>query len=801
MENSAQKPYTSDLLEDGREDLKKNISRYLKHWPWFFGSLLICLSLAFVYLRYATNIYESKGQIKILKDQSGLDLKGLQGYSPLIDMSKINLYNEISILNSRRIAEKVVHKLELTGSYYRSGSIKSFEIWENERPFIVAPADTDTLKNKATAFYNVEFQNLNEVKVSNPENNFSEVFQIGELAQVEGHQFIFNFNPNYKGDIGRVAGNTFGFKFQTVFQAVSQLTGQITITPFGERSEILDITIKGQNRHKNEAVVNALIDQFNEDGVDDNRLIAKRTEEFVIERLKYLVKELDTVEKGLVDYKSNNNLFEIENNAALLEGKNSETEKTIFEISSQLTLTNYFRDEILTEDDYKLLPSRIGIDNENINSYTQIYNDEVLERETLLTSSTSANPKIREKNNILDQLKINIVKTINNYIKSLEISLIELNQREQNFDLSIGKLPQLEKEIRIIERQQEVKQKLYLFLLQKREEAALSYAITAPIIKIVDYAYTPPTPVSPNSKIILFISVLLGLGLPFGILYVVFLLDTKIKGKDQIKSVLPTIPILAEVPQQKDKENKVILPNDRSSIAESFRIMRTNLNFMRKKDEHGHSKASEVVFVTSTTKGEGKTFIATSLASALVAAGNKVLLMGCDLRNPQIHSYFNLNKNLPGVSNFLYDDRLSLEDIIIHKPLEGLALDVILSGDIPPNPAEMLMNSKFKTLIESSKGHYDYIIVDTAPTILVTDTILISNYADITLYITRSGFTDTRLLPHIKDVQEKLINMGVVINGLDDSGVNAYNYGYGYGYGESNEKRKFWKFWKYIKNE
>lgn len=798
MENSTQKPYSPELVVDSREELKKNIFRYLKYWPWFLASLLICLSIALGYLRYSTNIYQSKGHIKILKDQSGLDLKGLQGYSPLIDMSKINLYNEISILNSRRIAEKVVNTLELTSSYYRTGSIKSFELWKNERPFIVSHADTSVSQNKASAYYNVEFLDLNKVKVSNPETNFSEVFQIGDPAQVEGHSFIFNINPNYKGDLAGIPGNKFGFKFKTIFQAVSELTGQVKVSPFGERSEILDITIKGQNTNKNEAIVNALIDQFNEDGVDDNRLIAKRTEEFVIERLKYLVKELDTVEEGLVDYKSTNNLFEIGNNASLLESKSSQTEKDIFEISSQLSLTKFFKDELLEENDYKLLPSRIGISNENINNFTKQYNDEVLERESLLISSTSKNPKIQEKNNILDQLKTNILKTINNYIRSLEITLSELNQREESFDSNFGELPQLEKEIRIIERQQEVKQKLYLFLLQKREEAALSYAITAPIIKVVDYAYTQPSPVSPNSKIILLISIFIGLGLPFGILYVVFLLDTKIKGKDQIKSVLPNMPILAEIPQHKDKENKVILPNDKSSIAESFRIMRTNLNFMRRKDEEGNTKTSEVVFVTSTTKGEGKTFIASSLASALVAAGNKVLLIGCDLRNPQIHNYFNLRKNLPGVSNFLYDDSITFEEIIIQNPLEGLQLDVILSGDIPPNPAEMLMNSKFSNLIEKSKENYDYIIVDTAPTILVTDTILISNYADITLYITRSGFTDTRLLPHIKDIKEqkKLVNMGIVINGLDNSGINAYNYGYGYGYGESNEKKKFWKVWK-----
>lgn len=797
MENPNSHLNTTSAQEDSSEDLKKIVLQYLKYWPWFIICLVIAVSMAFIYLRYSTNIYQTNAQVKILKDQSGLDLSGLQGGSPLIDMSKVNLENERSILKSRRITQKVVENLELTSTYYKSGNFKSSEIWKDEIPFRVSWIENDSVYDRSTPSYTVEFVALNEFNIKNPETNYFESYTVGEPMNVEGYPLVLNFNPDYNGDITQLQGANFNFSFRSVSQAVSSLTSRISVEPLGDRSEVLDIAIKGQNKSKNEDILNALIDQFNSDGIEDNRLVAKRTEEFVIERLDYLVRELDTVEGGLASFKSENDLVEIENNATSLFGKSSEAELRVFEISNQLSLTRNFKEELTEQDDYDLLPARIGITNDNINSFTETYNDKILERERLLISATNENPSVKELNKLISQLRNNILNTINNYIQSLEISLREVKRREREFDTNISKLPEQEKEIRNIKRQQAVKEKLYLFLLQKREEAALSYAITAPIIKVVDYAYTQPSPVSPKSQIILLSSLVIGLVVPFGVLYIMFLFDTKIKTKDQVRAFLPNMPIVAEVPQHKEKENKIILPSDRSSVAESFRIMRTNLNFMSVQSEQESKSNSEVVFVTSTTKGEGKTFVAINLASSLVAANKKTLLIGCDLRNPQIHNYLNLKKNHVGVTNYLYDDSISLDELIIKNSVEGLELNVVLSGDIPPNPAEMLMSSRFSQLIEEAKQKYDYLIIDTAPTILVTDTILISKYADITLYITRAGYTDTRLFPHIREIyeQKKLVNMGVVINGLDETGINAYNYGYGYGYGESHEKKKFWKFW------
>ncbi|HET8810900.1 MAG TPA: polysaccharide biosynthesis tyrosine autokinase, partial [Flavobacteriaceae bacterium] len=345
-------------------------------------------------------------------------------------------------------------------------------------------------------------------------------------------------------------------------------------------------------------------------------------------------------------------------------------------------------------------------------------------------------------------------------------------------------------------RQQAIKEKLYLFLLQKREEAALQYAITSPTIKVVDYAYTQPEPVSPKSKIVLLAALILGLLVPFGILYLRFLLNTKVQNKEQVQKIVGDIPIVAEIPQLEKNSVDIIRPNDRTVLAEAFRILRTNINYFKpanKKEGEG-----EVIYVTSTTKGEGKTFTAVNLAITLASTNKKVLLIGCDLRNPQLHYYIKKDKNSIGVSSYLFDEKISISELILKDPLKYGNLDIVLSGNIPPNPAELLLNGRYEDLLEEAKSSYDYVVVDTAPTILVTDTLLISSLADITVYLVRAGVTDQRLLEHVKELHKnkKLKNIGLVINGLDEKGHYGYNYGYGYGYDEDQLIKSKYKFWK-----
>lgn len=796
---------SQQTVEDQKgDDIKQIILQYLRYWPWFILSIAIALSVAFVYIRYSPNIFKTSSKIKILKEQEGLDLKGLQGSSPLFDMNKVNLENEIQILKSRRLAKKVVKSLDLQNRFYKSGTIKSFEIWKNQVPFKVDWSVADSSDYKSLPMMTLKFKSQNSFELSEADTGFKMSAKIGDTIQID-HQsfsdvkFIIDNNPFYKGDFMELKNETFNFRKSKLDQTITSLVGGLSTEIVDERADIITLVIQGENNTKNEDILDELMKQFNQDGVDDNRLIAKRTQDFVEERLEFLVKELDTVESGIVNYKTSNELINIESNTEALFGKVSSSEMKVFEIETQLEIINEFKKLLNQQDEVDLLPANLGIESSEVNSLTKAYNELVLERNEIMVSSTAKNPVIKSIDQRLGNLKRNIKKSITNYTESLQISLKNSRLRESSFSSTIEKIPNQEKEIRSIERERLVKEKLFLFLLQKREEATLTYAITAPVIKIVDFAYTQPSPVSPKKQIIALSALILGLIIPFGVLYLKFLLDTKLNSAEDIKRELPDIPVVGEIPFSEFDEFKMIEPSDRSPLAESFRILRTNINFINlTENQKKNNKKNQVIYVTSSTKGEGKTFASMNLAMVAAHQSKKVLLVGCDLRNPQLHNYVDLNKNVSGLSNYLYDSGLSIEDVTI-KNVKNSKLDIVLSGEIPPNPSEILLSERFDEFIENAKEKYDYIIVDTAPTILVTDTIMISDKADITIYLTRADYTDLRLLDHIKDLKrhQKLKNIGIVLNGVKQSGRYSYNYGYGYGYNEdTGSSNKSWKFWK-----
>lgn len=360
-----------ELKSEG--DIKQIIFQYLKYWPWFVVSVFICLSVSFLYLRYTTSIYKTATQIKILKDEGGLDLTGLQGSAPLFDWSRINLQNEIEVISSRRMAHKVINNLDLEISYFRSGNIKISEIWENEVPFLVEWSNEKEFKDMSGS-YEVMFTSLTKFELNNPETSFRESFNPGDTIDVEDKRFVIDFNPNFDGDLKSIINSSFSFSKRSKESVAASLAGSLNINILGEGSEILDISISGQNPQKNEDVLNTLVSEFNEDGVSDKRLVAKRTEEFVIERLAFLVNELDTVESGLVNFKKVNDLITLETSAEQIITKSSEAELKRYDVLTQIELTENFKEVILKQDEFELLPANIGIDNSNLNTFTESYN-------------------------------------------------------------------------------------------------------------------------------------------------------------------------------------------------------------------------------------------------------------------------------------------------------------------------------------------------------------------------------------------------------------------------------------------
>jgi capsular exopolysaccharide synthesis family protein len=398
------------------------------------------------------------------------------------------------------------------------------------------------------------------------------------------------------------------------------------------------------------------------------------------------------------------------------------------------------------------------------------------------------------------ELKQNILYSIKVLEKQLAISIKNVKSLKQENSSNFSSLPAKEKILRSIERQQNIKETLYLFLLQKREEASVAKAITTPSIKVVDYAMTNYVPIAPKRSIIYLVAFFIGLIVPLGIVYVIFLMDTKIHSKLDFERLSPNIPVVAEIPFI-DEAHRIITKNDRSVLAESFRILRTNINYLTPLKKEGECP---VIYTCSSIKGEGKTFVSLNLALTFASMDKKVLLIGADLRNPQLHKYLKINKNRIGLSNYLYDNTTEWKNLINEKVFDNEFLSIVFAGSVPPNPAELLSNGRFEELLNILKKQFDYIIVDTAPTILVTDTLLISQLADVTVYVTRADHTDKKLLTYSKGLKEqgKLVNMSYVINNV--GGEKGYGYGYkysygysygynyphGYGYGEDSDEKK-----------
>ena len=790
-----------DAQQETGEDLKYLLYKYLKYWHWFVLGVFLMLILAFIYNRYATRVYSTSAQVKILKEgEGGLDLSGLQGATTLFDMNKVNLENEIQIFTSRRLLGNVVEDQELNTVIISEGSVKSVELWRNESPFKVhwysfpKSIEAGAYKAEDLKTIGIKFTSLTNIELTEEESSSSIKAVVNDTVNFLNYKFSISLNPEYSSDLQAVTDGLYSFIYLPKNRAIDGLSKAVEITPAADRSEILDLTIQGAVKSKNEDVLNTLIQKFNQDGIYDKQLVSKRTEEFVEERLKFLEKELDTVEQGLVNFKRENNLVMFEANAQQLFTKEATAEKERIQLETQLAISSDFKKELQNSPDFTLLPANIGIADNQVNELTTMYNQFVLDREKFLISATPNNPMVVNIEAKLKSLKASILSSVTAYVKNTQTALSSSRMLEQSSSSGLGKLPAKERGERIIRRQQEIKERLYLFLLQKREEAALVHATTGPVIKVVDYAYTSPIPVSPKTKIIYLAALIVGVLIPFGVLYVRFLLDTKLSSKEQVKRVVPNIPIVAEIPQLENGSSKNLLKaNDRSVVAEAFRILRTNLSYVKKKA----SDKAQVIFVTSSTKGEGKTFVSINLSCALASSNNKVLLIGADLRNPQLHTYVKKSKNVSGLSKYLYDEKVSYQDLIIKGVGDFKSLDMILSGSIPPNPAELIMNGRFEQLLSDLKAEYDYIIVDTAPTILVTDTLLISQHADVTTYVSRANHTELKLLDHIDDLNKtnKLKNIALVINGLDSKSTYGYNYGYGYGY-SAEAPAPWWKFWK-----
>lgn len=770
-------------------EIKKIFGNYFQYWKYFLVSFFLFMCLAFLYIRYSTPIYQTTAKILIQDDEkSNSAISSLSLFKDLgILGSNSNLNNEIEIITSRIILQKVVQNLNLQTQYFSDNSttgIKKLELYyQNPYDLIII----DSIRTNKTLLLNTRIIDQNTIEVTcviddealltNQTVKFNQVLDL-TIGKVAFHK-TSNFSKAKDGD-------KYEIKYAPFENVLQNLASNVTVSSVNKEASVLSIEYKGPIKEKNENIVNELILIHEQDRLNDKNDIAKKTSSFIDERMKIISEELSAVDNKNLEFKQKNQLIDVQTDAETSLEKEVAIEQQILSTGIQLNLAKFVSGYLEgIKNNYEVLPSNLGFNDASIGKMIDGYNELVMKRAKFITYSSEKNPVIIELEGQIKTIKSSLKSSLSNLVHSSEIQLKSLKSQQDEYKSQLAKVPSQEKDFRDISRQQQIKESLYLYLLQKREENQITLTANVSNTKVIDYAYTNQIPISPKSNIIYLAAFIISILFPAGIIYLFNLLNTKVRSSKDVEHV--DLPIIGTIPEvQKKSLDQVVfsLENPHSYVAESIRMLRTNLSFMTNMDEK-----SKVLLVTSTIPNEGKTLISINIAHSFAMTGKRVIIVGMDLRAPKLLQSLHL-EDKKGVSNYLIGDKESLVEGI-HRDVITKGLDVLGSGPIPPNPSELLLRPNLEELMNKLKTDYDIIILDTPPTSLVTDTMLLRKFADTTLYLIRINKLDKQQLKYITEIaQDKLTNIGLVLNS-ENLKTDKYSYSYGYGYG--SVKRSWFK--------
>lgn len=766
-----------DSSKNNKFNLREFLEKYLYHWKWFLLSLLIAMMGALLFLRYATPKFKVEAIVLINDKENESVTSEVSTFKDLGIVGNNNSIfgTEMGILRSRSLAEKVVSRLGLNKTYYRKGRIHNIGLYGTSLPFKLNFFGKDSLLHKQDTLISIIPTSQTTFDLLDAQDKVVGNHLFG--ANVESDITNFTVTPTATAKIE--VGLKINLSITPISIVANQYSSQLRIEQIDRDASLIMISIEDAIKERAEDIVKLLIEEYNREGISSKTLIAENTETFINERIDRIFEELTLLDSNTEDFKTSNALTDIDSESRLIVNSNSDLEQAALDLNTQLKLVGYMADFINNKDN-ELIPSNLGLSNMSLNQSTILYNEILMERNRLLKGANSQNPIIVNLDSQLLNLKTSISQSLSNLKSSLSISLNDLRRQGYKLNSKITAIPKQERELKDIERQQQIVETLYLYLLEKREENAITLAVKAPNAKIIDPAYGSNNPVSPKRILVYLVAITLGFLIPFFVLNLYFLLDNKVKSIEDIESVI-SAPILGDIPDSKNI-NAFFESNDGSPLNEALRVFRTQIDFFLSKNKN----VSKNIFVSSTIEGEGKTSMSIHLAKILALSSKNVLLIEGDIRKPSIAKILKA-KNEKGLTNYLTDTALKPETLI-----ESLSLnfDFLQSGAVPPNPSELMMNGRIDDLFNYANKNYDYVIVDTTPVGIITDGILLSQKrTDLFIYIVRSNYLDKRMLKIPKKLYEtnQLENMALVLNSSNPKST----YGYGQIYGLT--KRPWWK--------
>ena len=722
-------------------NIQELLFRYLIHWPWFVVSIIICIACAWGYLRLTTPIYNISATVLIKDEKKGggasmssdLEKMGLEGFVS----SSSNVDNEIEVLRSKSLAREVVNNLGLFVTYMDEDEFPSKELYHTS-PVLVSLTHQEADKLPGRMEINMILQPTGALGVQ---------ITVGEKEYRKQFDKLPAVFPTDEGTVAFFANNDtlsavrpenitkerhITAFINRPFSVSKGYVNSLSIAPTSKTTSVVVISLENTNTRRGRDYINKLLEMYNINANNDKNEVAQKTAEFIDERIGIISKELGSTEQDLENFKRSAGITDLSSEAQIALTGNAEYEKKRVENQTQINLVMDLQ-RYMKGNEYEVLPSNIGLQDAASAGAIDRYNQMLVERKRLLRTSTENNPTIINLDTSIRAMRTNVQATLDATLKGLQITKEDLAREASRYSRRINDAPTQERQFVSIARQQEIKSGLYLMLLQKREENAITLAATANNVKIIDEALADDNPISPKKTIVYLVALVLGVGLPVGVIYLIGLTKFKIEGRADVEK-LTSLPVVGDIPLADEKTGSIaVFENQNNLMSETFRNVRTNLQFML---ENGKN----VILVTSTISGEGKSFISANLAISLSLLGKKVVIVGLDIRKPGLNKVFNIPKKEHGITQYLTNTTANLMDFVQPSDINK-NLFILPGGTVPPNPTELLARGGLEKAIETLKANFDYVILDTAPVGMVTDTLLIGRVADLSVYVCRADYT------------------------------------------------------------